>query len=156
MPRVYLVHHAEALGPDVDPQRPLSSTGLAQAAWVAAEARARGIAPAAIWHSGKLRARQTAEAVLRACQPMAEFRMVRGLRPDDPTAWLVVELRAESRDVVLAGHMPHIADLARALAGDGAGVPLHGMTALERRNDGSWMELWRLVPPAPEDGAGYR
>ncbi|MEZ5316123.1 MAG: histidine phosphatase family protein [Vicinamibacterales bacterium] len=151
MARVYLLHHAEALGPDVDPQRPLSSRGLEQAAWVAAEARARGVLPAAIWHSGKLRARQTAEAVLRACQPMAEFRMIRGLRPDDPPAWLLAELGPETRDVVLAGHRPHLPALARAMAGPGADVPLHGLTALERREDGhaggGWVELWRIAPP---------
>ena len=86
--RVYLVHHADAVGPDVDPQRPLSALGRTQAAALADRVRGAGFAPASIWHSGKLRARQTAEYFLQTCNPFAEFRMVRGLRPDDPPDWM--------------------------------------------------------------------
>jgi phosphohistidine phosphatase len=113
--QVCLVHHADAVGPAEDPLRPLSELGHQQAERLAASARDRGVRPAAIWHSGKLRARQTAEAFLRACNPFAEFRMVRGLRPDDPPEWMRHELVAESRDVLLVGHMPSIAALARTL-----------------------------------------
>src|SRR6476660_9017266 len=103
--RLYLVHHADAVGPHVDPQRPLSALGRRQADDLAARAQARGVQPAAIWHSGKLRARQTAEAFLRACSPSAEFKMIRGLLPDDPPAFVRDQLTGESRDVLLAGHM---------------------------------------------------
>ena len=99
--QVVLVHHADAVGPDVDPQRPLSPRGLAQAGALADAARAFGVRPDAIWHSGKLRARQTAEFFLRACNPMAEFRMVRGLLPDDPPEWMRDELADSGRTAVL-------------------------------------------------------
>jgi phosphohistidine phosphatase SixA len=66
---VFLVHHADALGPHVDPQRTLSRAGIRQADLLAAQAKARGVVPALIWHSGKLRSRQTAEAFLLACNP---------------------------------------------------------------------------------------
>ena len=49
-------------------------------------ARDRGVKPDAIWHSGKLRARQTAEPLWRACNPLAEFAAARGLQPEDPPA----------------------------------------------------------------------
>ena len=139
---VYLVHHANALGPEVDPQRPLSSAGLAQAAALAAAARDRGVKPAVIWHSGKLRARQTAEAFWRACSPFAEFKMVRGLRPEDPPDWMRDALEGEDRDVLMAGHMPHIAQLA-AMLGSSQNFPLNGMIALERTGPGKYEERWR-------------
>src|ERR1700752_2391054 len=104
--RVCLVHHADAVGPQVDPQRPLCELGHRQAAWRAAHVRDLGFAPAAIWHSGKLRSKQTAETLLRVCSPFAEFKLVRGLRPDDPPEWLRDELAAESRDGLLVGPMP--------------------------------------------------
>ena len=97
---VVLVHHADAVGPEVDPQRPLSARGHEQAAAVAAAIRDAGIVPAEIWHSGKLRARQTGEAVLRACAPFAAFRMVRGLAPDDPPEWMRDELNASGNETV--------------------------------------------------------
>src|SRR5438093_13777823 len=103
---VILAHHADAVGPGVDPQRPLSATGRAQAEWLAEQARAAAFAPAAIWHSGKLRARQTAEAFYRLCNPFAEFKMVRGLLPDDPPEIIRDVLIGEERDILLVGHMP--------------------------------------------------
>ena len=144
--RVHLVHHAEALGPAVDPQRPLSSLGLEQADWLAAAAFDAGVRPAVIWHSGKLRARQTAEAFLRRCNPFAEFRMVRGLHPDDPPDWIRDLLEGEDRDVLAAGHMPHIAQLSLRL-GAADVIPLHGIVSLERVSGGRYEERWRARPP---------
>jgi phosphohistidine phosphatase SixA len=45
------------------------------------------------------------------------------------------DLLAEDRDVLLIGHMPHIARLARALAPDSAELPLHGAIAFVRRRE---------------------
>jgi phosphohistidine phosphatase len=146
--QVHLIHHAEALPPQVDFERPLSSHGLRQADWLAGQAAAAGCRPDVIWHSGKRRARQTAEAFLRLCRPSAEFRMVRGLRPDDLVDWMRHELATESRDVLLVGHMPHIARLLDALAPGIDHMPLHGGVALLRHRDGTWTESWRAEPPA--------
>ena len=66
---LYLVHHGDAVAPEVDPGRPLSTQGLEAANRLAAEAVARAAKPAVVWHSGKLRARQTAEAFWSACNP---------------------------------------------------------------------------------------
>ena len=143
---VFLVHHATALDSGVDPQRPLSSVGLAEADALASAARARGVKPAVIWHSGKLRARQTAEAFFRACNPFAEFKMVRGLRPDDTPDWIAEALEGEDREVLIAGHMPHIAHLAERLSASGR-FPLHGMIALERTGERKYVERWRENGP---------
>ena len=133
---VFLVHHADAVGPDVDPQRPLSMLGRRQADALAAQLKGAGCAPAVIWHSGKLRARQTAEAMLRACNPFAEFKMIRGLRPDDPPDWVRDLLTGESRDVMLVGHMPSLPAIASALAREPRSFPLHGAMVFERTETG--------------------
>ncbi len=91
---LYLVHHGDAVGPDVDPMRPLSERGRAQVDALAREAGSRGAKPDVIWHSGKLRARQTAEAYWRCCNPLASFSAVRGLQPTDPTGWIVDAIAA--------------------------------------------------------------
>jgi phosphohistidine phosphatase len=138
----YLVHHADAVPSLIDPQRPLSERGREHAEQLAAEARAAGVAPAAIWHSGKARARQTAECFYRICSPFAEFKMVRGLGPDDPPEWIADALSGETRDVMLVGHIPNLSALLELLAPASAPFPLHGLVALEWRN--GWAELWRL------------
>jgi phosphohistidine phosphatase len=143
---VYLVHHAEAVGPAVDTQRPLSARGQRQAEWLAQFARDAGVKPATIWHSGKLRARQTGEAFWRACNPLADMKLVRGLRPEDPPEWIRDALEAEEQDVLLVGHMPHLPELAELLAGSKT-FPPHGMIAVERAEPRRYVERWRSEPP---------
>ena len=145
---VYLVHHGHAVHPGVDPQRPLSRQGRDQTDMLSGRAAARGVRPDVIWHSGKLRARQTADAYWRACNPLAEFSATRWMQPDDPLR-LADLLGVETRDVMLVGHMPHLDRLLRRLvdAGSQAGsFPLNGVVALERIETG-WAECWRLEAP---------
>lgn len=149
--RVYLVHHGDAVSPDIDPRRPLSDVGRIAVEAAAAAAAARGARPAVVWHSGKLRARQTAEAFWRACNALAELSATRDLQPDDQPEWMRDRLRGEPRDVLIAGHFPHLPRLLSALLGkDGSGArsfPLHGVVALRTDDDGkSWREDWRLEP----------
>lgn len=140
---LFLVHHADALPPDVDHLRPLSSVGIAQAERVAQAMAARGAKPAAVWHSGKLRARQTAETCWRVLNPLATFRAVRGLRPEDDPQVFVEALAGESDDVLAAGHMPNLPRLLFLLTGK-SDFPQHGVVALERTEQG-WTERWRVV-----------
>jgi phosphohistidine phosphatase len=141
-----IVHHADAVSPDVDSRRPLSALGRHQADQLAERLKASGMAPAAIWHSGKLRSRETAEAFLRHCNPFAEFRMIRGLSPDDPPEFLRDALIGETRDVLVVGHMPGIREVGHLLVPAAAPVPLHGMVVLEHHLDPErWVELWRAA-----------
>ena len=149
--QLFLVHHGDAVGPDVDPRRPLSERGREQVERLAAEAAKRGARPAVVWHSGKLRARQTAEAFWKACNALAEFSATRDLQPADPPAWIHDRLCGESRDTLIAGHFPHLPQLLALLLGkppDSPGeFPAHGLVALDREREGpGWRELWRIVP----------
>jgi len=143
-----LVHHGDALGPEVDPMRPLSDVGRAASGRLAEAAAARGVRPDVVRHSGKLRARQTAELFWRACNPLAGFSAARGLQPTDPPRWMRDELAEDDRSILLVGHMPHLVQLLQVLRGDpqdgaAADFPLHGCVALERHGE-TWQELWRL------------
>jgi hypothetical protein len=76
---LFLVHHGDAVGPGIEPSRPLSPEGREAVKRLAEGAAARGTKPAVIWHSGKLRAKQTAEAFWRTCNPFAEFSATKDL-----------------------------------------------------------------------------
>lgn len=149
MPQLFLVHHGDAVGPEVDPQRPLSERGRQEVARLAAEAADRGARPDIVWHSGKLRARQTAEAFWRACNALAEFSATRDLQPDDPPEWVRDRLGGETRDILLAGHFPHMPRLLALLnpvEGKPSTFPLHGAVALSSEDEGkTWKELWRIA-----------
>jgi phosphohistidine phosphatase len=159
---LYLVHHGDAVGPEVDPARPLSKRGRVEADMLAENAAERGVKPAVIWHSGKLRAKQTAEAFWRRCNPLSTCAAARGLQPTDPASWIVDTLSAQilapgepARQprvggVMLVGHFPHMPRLLALLltrnpAAAPADFPMHGLVALEELN-GKWMESWRMGP----------
>jgi phosphohistidine phosphatase len=144
---IYLVHHAAAVGPGEDPQRPLSVEGRMHADRLALMAAERGAKPVVIWHSGKLRARQTAEAYWRACNPLAVLTAIGGLRPEDSPGRIRDLVAAEAREVMLVGHMPSMPKILRLLVlGSEEGAlefPPHGIVALEAEGD-RWVERWRL------------
>ena len=155
--RLYLVHHGDASGPEVDPRRPLSPAGHAAVERLAAEAARRGVRPALVWHSGKLRAKQTAEAFWRACNALAPLSAMRDLQPEDPPAWMRDRLLGAPRDILIAGHFPHLPGLLSLLAGEGAHdpFPLHGVVALQTTDDGAtWIEEWRLQDNGEVGGNG--
>ena len=143
-----LVHHGDAVGPAIDPMRPLSSAGLSASTALAETAAARGVRPVVIWHSGKIRAKQTAELFLRACNPRAAFEAVHGLQPGDPPRWMRDRLLADARSILVVGHMPHLPALLSLLRGEpddspAGDFPAHGCVALEADGD-VWKEIWRL------------
>lgn len=147
---LYLVHHGDAVGPEVDASRPLSAAGRQQVETLAAAAASRDARPGIVWHSGKLRARQTAEAFWRVCNALATFSATRDLQPGDPPVWIRDRLRGEPQDVLIAGHFPHLPGLLALLLDRHQGhvveFPPHGIVALESTDDGeTWTELWRLA-----------
>ena len=147
---LYLVHHGDAVGPEVDPLRPLSDRGRLDVEKLAEQAASRGVKPDIVWHSGKMRAKQTAEAYWRCCNPLASFSAIRGLQPTDPTNWIIDAISGHSSEIMLAGHFPHLPRLlGRLLTGDPDGrpadFPLNGVVAVEEV-EGTWVEKWRLRP----------
>ena len=152
---VLLVHHGEAEPPGVDVRQPLSARGRAQAELVAGAVAARGLKPDVVWHSGKLRAKQTAESLWHAANPFAAMAAVRGLLPGDPPAWMADALAGETRTIAVVGHQPHLGRLlALLLRGTDAQLdpfPAHGAVALTPAGDG-YVEAWTVTTTA-EAGA---
>ena len=149
--RVYLVQHGQAKPENEDPQRPLTDRGADDVAWVAHWAIDRfGVRPSRVIHSGKTRSRQTAEIWGRLLEVDAEEGD--GLAPnDDSKAW-VRRLTADTADVMLVGHLPHLAKLASLLLtgdpdGQLIGFQQGGLVALEH-NDAGWIVILLLPPSA--------
>ena len=59
--KLYVVQHGDAVQKDINPDRPLSEMAQTQIRRLAKLLKASGILPVRIFHSGKLRAKQTAE-----------------------------------------------------------------------------------------------
>lgn len=104
----YLVRHGEAISATLDPQRPLSRLGRQDVERLARCAIARNVRPAAIFHSGILRAQQTAEILAQYVSPPAGVQSISGLLPEDDPMVAKGELEASERSLALVGHLPHM------------------------------------------------
>lgn len=149
MRTLFLVQHGQAKAEEDDPERPLTDQGVDDVARVARHAVAQpGMRPTRVFHSGKTRARQTAEiwgGLLGVQVEQAD-----ALAPnDDPTIW-TERLRAEADDLMLVGHLPHLARLAGLLVIGAAEPPVvrfrpGGLVALERTDTGWVVSV--VLPP---------
>jgi phosphohistidine phosphatase len=147
--RLYLVQHGEATTEEEDPERPLTDRGVIDVRRIARfVVEAGSLAPERIFHSGKTRARQTAEIWAEALGVPTE--QADALAPlDEPSVW-AGRVGAETGDVMLVGHLPHLATLAGLLLAGDAKRPViafrqGGLVGLEGGPNG-W-SVWLILPP---------
>ena len=108
---LYLVQHGEAMREEEDPVRPLSDKGLKSLEKVSRFLDGIGVSVVRIFHSGKLRAKQTAEKLGEVVVSSEGVKETDGLKPlDDPVIW-GDKLIEESGSVMLVGHLPHLSRL---------------------------------------------
>ena len=149
---LYLVQHGEAVEESVDPERPLTDKGCADTIRVAAHAGKRaGIEVLAVTHSGKLRARQTAELIALEIQTLQGVVPVKDLEPNaNPAIW-VERLTLMEDDVILVGHLPHLSRLASALVCGDPEKPVvqfcnSALVCLKKERPDKWVIQWLLTP----------
>jgi phosphohistidine phosphatase len=148
--KLYLMQHGEARPEQEDPARPLTERGRAEVERVARAAARLDLGIAAVAHSGKLRARQTAETVASLLEPSPELVEVSGLGPNTDPHIAAEVLTAVSRPHLLVGHLPHLSRLASLLILDNPDAAvvafrMAGLVCLSRGEEG-WRLAWALVP----------
>jgi phosphohistidine phosphatase len=153
---LYLIQHGEAKSEKEDLARPLSEKGVKDvrkgASFISSNT---GIAVESIFHSGKLRAAQTAGIVEEYFKPGKGVSERDELAPmDDPAVW-AKRLETEGTDLVLVGHLPHLARLASLLLcgnPDAGAVNFHmgGIVCL-KREEGRWSVDWMIIPEMIKD-----
>ena len=103
--KLYLVQHAQQKTEEQDPAKPLTEKGLEDARKVARLVAAH-VKVNTIFHSGKLRAKQTAEVLAEHLSPAQGVKQAEGLKPNDSHliwAQRLVELKS---DVMLLQFFP--------------------------------------------------
>lgn len=121
--RLYLLRHAIAVergteGYEQDDTRPLTPKGERRMARIARGIRGLRLPFDLILSSPVLRARQTAEILVRFLGDESLLHFTEHLRPDGNSALLIEEIRtdhARCRNVVLVGHQPYLGELASRL-----------------------------------------
>ncbi len=148
---LYLVQHAEAKREDEDPARDLTPKGLMDIENVAHHLKRLGVEVGKIFHSGKTRAKSTAEILAKHLQPAAGVSEAAALGPlDDPGVW-AARIAEMEEDLLLVGHLPHLGKLAATLmCGDRQKTVINfrmgGAVRLQRLAPGQWAVDWMLIP----------
>lgn len=147
---LFLVQHGEAKPETEDPARPLTDRGRREVEQVARAAVRTGVRAVRIAHSGKLRARETAEILAAALHPPDGVAELVGLSPmDDPTI-AQAAIGEMTEPALLVGHLPHLSRLVSLLLVGDPGRELvafrmGGIVCLAR-SDGPWRLKWILTP----------
>jgi len=150
------MRHGEALSAEEDERRPLSPAGRAaieRVAWRAATAR---LQPRMIYHSGILRAEQTAEILARHLGVAGRVQPRPGLEPDDDVRtvaqWVLEQAGQDDECIVLVGHLPFLDRLTSLLVVGDLRAQLisfqpGALVKLLPRHPGSTFQVgWMLAP----------
>jgi len=144
----YLVRHGEAFPETQDPRRPLTPTGRVNVEQLGCLAAAKGIRPSAIFHSGILRAKQTAEILGAQVAPDIQVQSITGLMPEDDPAIAAAELEMAQEAIMLVGHLPHMNRLAALLINRNLGREVVDFRPASMvccsRGDSRWTLAWML------------
>ena len=149
--RLYLVQHAKAASKDADPERSLTEEGRREIRKVAAFVRPLNLSVDYLWHSGKKRAKQTAEVLAEAVRVNKGVTARDGLAPNDDVTALANELGAATEDIAIVGHLPFLAKLASLLltgseSANTVAFKNGGIVCLTRSDEDRWQIGW-MVPP---------
>lgn len=116
---IYLMQHGLAADKETDPERHLSEEGLNAVHRVANRMAELGLELGPIYHSGKVRAQESAEILAEALNRRERVQFLAGLNPKDPAMPLVDWLQERTAEGVealtLVGHLPSLARLAALL-----------------------------------------
>ncbi len=148
---LYLVQHGAAKSETEDPNRSLSDAGRQSVERVAEFLAPLRLSVDRIEHSGKLRARQTAEILAARLKPAEGAHEVTGLAPNDNVEPVFARLQQESKNLMLVGHLPHLSRLTSRLLGfhlNRAVVrfQMGGVVLLDRDEAAQWGVRWAFPP----------
>lgn len=117
----YFVQHGLAESKQVDATRPLSMTGIEQTRKVATRLKQNGVVVNRIYHSGKLRAAQTAQIFSDVMQVNLVAELA-GMNPnDDPQ--IIIDQITENM-AMYVGHLPNIQNVVSSILANGEQSPV--------------------------------
>ena len=151
---LFLVQHGICLAKDKDPEKGLSEIGIEETHRLAPVAKGYKIPVNQIFHSGKKRARQTAEIYHQALELETAVNVLKGINPMDDVRAFAANLDSSANWMVV-GHMPFMERLVSYMITGDETVRVYqfqnsGIVCLDalRRDDKetNWFIKWTLNP----------
>jgi len=150
--KLYLIQHGEAKSEAEDPERSLTARGEDEARKISIAAKKLDIRPLKVYHSGKLRANQTAKIIADGLNiPALSVMSAQGLNPNDDVHPWAKRIAETTEDLMLVGHFPFLEKLTSLLlcGNENAWVLLFrysGIVCLDQKEDKRWAVRWILIP----------
>ena len=148
---IYIVRHCSANEAYVDPEKRLSPHGIEEAKSLAEFLKPMKIRVSQILHSGKMRARETAEILSSAVKCSGGLSKQPGLNPDDSANQVAKEISKFNENLMIVSHLPLIENLAAyLLKGDstkcGFNFSPGALMCLKNIDSNNWKLEWMISP----------
>ena len=104
---LYLVQHGKSLAKTEDPEKGLSALGKKETERIAGVADAYRVKVSRVVHSGKKRARETAEILAAVLSPAHGLEARNGMNPLDDVSRFAESLELD-QNMMLVGHLPFL------------------------------------------------
>ena len=149
---IYLMQHGKPVTKEKNPDKPLSDRGRDDVRKMAGFLKKAGIQVETVFHSGKTRARQTAEIISSKINPGKESQKRGALSPLDDVKTIAEEIKQGQKDFMIVGHLPHLGKLVSFLttgsdSSQVVGFQQGGVVCLRtNEEEKNWAIAWMLVP----------
>lgn len=154
--RLYFVQHGLVLSKADNPERPLSEDGVRQTEMIAQQLLRANINISNIFHSGKLRAQQTA-GIIASVLSISTMDAVDHLSPNDDTGLIKAQLNIDQ--AMYVGHLPHLEKLVSGLVAGHESPAImkfqNSAVVCLQQQDGLYHIAWYLTPDLVTGSQGF-
>lgn len=117
--KLYLLRHGDSVDENVDALRPLSEKGIKEVQDLAQIINRKTLNISTIFHSKKLRAKQTAEVLAKLIHFQGQILEIKGLNPMDDIEAIAHEINTFAKTTKInplyVGHLPFLSNLVSRL-----------------------------------------
>ncbi len=149
---LYLAQHAESKSKEEDPGRGLTDDGFANIRKTARFAKKINLTVDTIYHSDKLRAKQTANELAKRMKTITGLNQRDNLAPMEDISSMREEIQMNNKNLMIVGHLPFLDKLATALLCGNEEQKVvsfqYGCIVKLVRNDETkaWSIKWMIIP----------
>ncbi len=149
--KLYLMRHGEAEGVYEGEGPSLSERGESEVNQIGEALSSKKIRLDHIYHSGKMRARQTADIVGSKFSAEIPISKKEGLKPNDPVPVFAKDLNDESGNILVVGHLPFVSKLTSYLLAETESELMFSfgtasVACLEYTHSVGWSLHWLIEP----------
>jgi len=134
---------------ETHPDRPLSEQGMRDIRILALHMQNMGVQLGTVFHSGKLRAGQSARLIAETLSPEVLPLQTDGLNPNDDPVVIIEDIEQMDGNILITSHMPFISRLCSTLltgTADAEFASLPGTLFCLERADHKWRLDYMLRP----------